>query len=308
MGFVGKIAKTTENSAIKYKSLYFSDLYLIFRRFSILFIDLITVHEVLPHDVCRGGDGGDGVEERLRHPDRKHGVFLPERLAARDGIAVTTSYTAAYAELQQAYNQRRTRQSQLHRAVGLVVIEQKAGRAAYDDGKRHEPYVKRYLAVVGHPTAHTRQESSAHLSRHERRDEQRSDLLQDLPHGARAVAEGVQHERRAESHRHIAQQTVSGHSLDIRAQHSAYDDGGHSDGSQNADHGSLSHHAVERRQRIVYREATRRLKQQQPRVHPRQADTSRIDAAESEKEHRKDECGGQHVVSHTVQPLYFTTQ
>ena len=48
MGFVGKIAKTTENPAIKYKSLKHSGLYLIFHRFSILFIDLITIHEVLP--------------------------------------------------------------------------------------------------------------------------------------------------------------------------------------------------------------------------------------------------------------------
>ena len=49
MGLVEKITKTTEISAIKYKSLYFSDLYLIFHRFSILFVDLITVHEVLPN-------------------------------------------------------------------------------------------------------------------------------------------------------------------------------------------------------------------------------------------------------------------
>lgn len=48
MGFVGKIAKTTENPAIKYKSLKHSCLYLVFHRFSILFIDLITIHEVLP--------------------------------------------------------------------------------------------------------------------------------------------------------------------------------------------------------------------------------------------------------------------
>ncbi len=92
--------------------------------------------------------------------------------------------------------------------------------------------------------------------------------MQDLPHGARAVAEGVQHERRAESHRHIAQQTVSGHSLDIRAQHSAYDDGSHRHGSENADHGPLRHHSVERCQRVIYGEAPYCLKQQQPHVHP----------------------------------------
>ena len=28
---------------------YFNDLYFIFRRFSILFVDLVGVHEVLPH-------------------------------------------------------------------------------------------------------------------------------------------------------------------------------------------------------------------------------------------------------------------
>ena len=56
MGFVGKIAKTTENPATKYKSLKHSDLYLVFRRFSILFIDLIAIHKVLPHDVSGGGD------------------------------------------------------------------------------------------------------------------------------------------------------------------------------------------------------------------------------------------------------------
>lgn len=53
MGFVGEITKTTENPAIKYKSLYFSNLYSIFRRFSILFIDLVGVHEVLPQDLYK---------------------------------------------------------------------------------------------------------------------------------------------------------------------------------------------------------------------------------------------------------------
>ena len=85
MGFVGKIAKTTENPATKYKSLKHSDLYLVFRRFSILFIDLIAIHKVLPHDVSGGGDGGDGVEERLGHPDGEDGILLPEGLAPGGG-------------------------------------------------------------------------------------------------------------------------------------------------------------------------------------------------------------------------------
>ena len=31
---------------------YFNDLYFIFRRFSILFVDLVGVHEVLPHIIA----------------------------------------------------------------------------------------------------------------------------------------------------------------------------------------------------------------------------------------------------------------
>ena len=57
ISLTGKTTKTTEKSKIKYKSLKHSDLYLIPRRFSILFVDLIGVHEVLPDNICRGGDG-----------------------------------------------------------------------------------------------------------------------------------------------------------------------------------------------------------------------------------------------------------
>ena len=56
MGLAEKIAKTTENPAIKYKSLKHSGLYLVFHRFSILFIDLITIHEVLPQDIRTGSN------------------------------------------------------------------------------------------------------------------------------------------------------------------------------------------------------------------------------------------------------------
>lgn len=59
-------------------SVHSSSSCLLLRRFSILFVDLVGVHEVLPDDVCCRGDGGDRVEERLGHPDGKHGILLPE--------------------------------------------------------------------------------------------------------------------------------------------------------------------------------------------------------------------------------------
>ena len=142
MGFVGKIAKTTENPAIKYKSLKHSGLYLIFHRFSILFIDLITIHEVLPHDICRRGDRGDRVEERLRHPDGQHRVFLPERLPARRSVAVTAAERAADLELHQADYQRRECQPQPGRGRSIVQIEDKGRRTADDHHQRYEPHVK----------------------------------------------------------------------------------------------------------------------------------------------------------------------
>ncbi len=48
MSLSGKTTKTTEKFDNKYKTLNNSYLYLTFRRLSILFIDLIAVHEVLP--------------------------------------------------------------------------------------------------------------------------------------------------------------------------------------------------------------------------------------------------------------------
>ena len=43
--------------------LKYNNLYLIFRRFAVLSIKLVGVHEVLPDDISGRGDGGDGIEE-----------------------------------------------------------------------------------------------------------------------------------------------------------------------------------------------------------------------------------------------------
>lgn len=46
--------------------------------FSVMAVNLIRVHEVLPHDVRCRGDRGDRIEERLRHPNGQHRVFLSQ--------------------------------------------------------------------------------------------------------------------------------------------------------------------------------------------------------------------------------------
>ena len=59
-------------------------------------VQLVGVVNVVPHTVKAAGNGGDGSEERVAHPDGQHGVFLSQRLAGRD--AVTIPVTDAFAE------------------------------------------------------------------------------------------------------------------------------------------------------------------------------------------------------------------
>ena len=156
MDLVEKITKTTEISTIEYKLLYFNNLYLIFHHFSVLLVDLVGVHEVLPHDIGRRSDRRDRIEKRLRHPDGQHRILLSERLSAGDRIAVATSQPAAEPELHEADHERRGSQRGLDGAVGLGMIQNEGRRAADDDRQRHEPQVERNLTVGGHPAAYLR--------------------------------------------------------------------------------------------------------------------------------------------------------
>ena len=43
------------------------------------------VEEVLPDDICRGPQGGEGIEVGLRHPNTEGCVLLSERLTGGNG-------------------------------------------------------------------------------------------------------------------------------------------------------------------------------------------------------------------------------
>ena len=47
--------------------------------------ELEGVEEVLPDDVGGSSEGGQGIEEGIRHPDAEGGVLLPESLTGCDG-------------------------------------------------------------------------------------------------------------------------------------------------------------------------------------------------------------------------------
>lgn len=294
MGFVGKIAKATEISAIKYKSLYFSDLYLIFHRFSILFVDLITVHEVLPHDVGCGGDGGDGVEERLGHPDGEDGILLPEGLAPGGGVAEPLSQRPPDLELDETDDQGGEREPQLDRPRNVVEVDDERRGPPYGDGERCQPQVKRNLTVAAEPPGDAGCQQPAELRDDERHDEERSDARENL--GERTDTCPGESENRGgrQSHGHVAEQAVCRHGDDVGAEHAGDDNGGHGDGGEDANHGPLRDGGVERQQGEIDCRRSCCLEKQQPHVKPRKPHFARLHAAERDEEHQKDKRRGNH--------------
>ena len=184
LSFVKKITKTTENFIIKYKYLYFNDLYLIFHRFFIFFIELIRVDEVLPDDVRRGSDGGNRVEERLGHPDGEDGVFLPEGLAAGGGIAEMPAHAAPDLELHKADDQRSEGEPHFDGARDVVQVDDESRRPPDDDDEGDQPQVERNLPVVADPPRYAGHDEAAELRGGERQDQQRRDAGKNLHEGA----------------------------------------------------------------------------------------------------------------------------
>ena len=308
MGFVGKIAKTTENPAIKYKSLKNSGLYLVFRRFSILFIDLITIHEVLPDDVRRGGDRGDRVEERLGHPHREDRVFLPERLSARRSVAVTAAQHAPHLELPEADSQRGEGQPQFRRERSVAQVDDEGRRAADDDQQRRQPHIERDLAVVADPFRRLRDDQPAELRRGERHHQQRRDAGQDLREGARPRPREGQNHGRQQRDGHVAEQAVRSHRGDVGPQHAADDHRGHRHGSQHADHRPLRQNEVQRTQQQKNPDAGHRLNQQQPHMEHRRLHLAGFHAAEGDEQHQEDQRRGDHLPRQLLQRRDRTAQ
>ena len=308
MDFVGKIAKTTENPENKYKILKYIDLYLIFRRFSILFIDLVGVHEVLPDDVRRGGDRGDRVEERLGHPHREDRVFLPEGLAARRSVAVTAAQHAPHLELPEADRQRGEGQPQFRRERSVVQVEDEGRRTSDDDQQRRQPHIERNLAVVADPFRRLGDDQPAELRRGKRHHQQRRDAGQDLRKGARPCSREGQNHGRQQRDGHVTEQAVRSHRGDVGPQHTPDDHRGHRHGGQHADHRSLRQDDVQRPQQQKNPDADHRLKQQQPHVEHRRLHLAGLHAAEGDEQHQENQRRGDHLPRKLLQRRDRTAQ
>ena len=99
---------------------------------------LPAICEVLPHDICRGGDRGDGVEKVKREPYRKDSVLLPHGLRRSHHISRVATKEASRLELHDAEHKCHKCELHLHHGVG-VGIENKDRGATHNENKRYEP-------------------------------------------------------------------------------------------------------------------------------------------------------------------------
>lgn len=127
---------------------------LAFFLFSLLFlfllsvlIQLVRVYNVVPYTVEAAGNGSDGGEERVAHPDGKHRVLLAERLSARYPVVIYAAHLASEPELQQTAYQRRGNEAQFcrQRHVGM---HYGARRNGHRQRQRHCPKIKAEFAEV----------------------------------------------------------------------------------------------------------------------------------------------------------------
>ncbi len=265
-----------------------TDLYLISCRFSILFIDLIGVHEVLPDNVGRGSYGGDGVEERLGHPDSEDGIFLSERLAASGGVAEPSPDTPPDDELNKADRQSDKSEPQFHRPRNIAQVDDESRGASDRDDQRRQPHVERNLPVRPHPTGQPGHDKAARLRHDERQNQQRRDARKNLNERTDARTGERKHCRRNDRNDHIAHQTERRDRRHVGPQHASNDHSGHSDGSQHADHRPLRHRCIERQQSEINRGARNDLKQQQPRMKHGEPHFADFDAAKRNEKHQED--------------------
>ena len=86
----------------------------------------------MPDAVETAGDGDDGGEEGVAHPDAEDGVLLAEGLAGGDRAAVAAADAAAQPELEDAGEQRGGEDLPDHGA-GAALHD---GAGAHQDGER----------------------------------------------------------------------------------------------------------------------------------------------------------------------------
>lgn len=111
---------------------------------------LVAVDDVLPEDVARRGHSRQRVEVRLGHPNGKDRILLPEALAGRDRITVTTADAPSDEELRHAQHERDEEQPHYRPRILAAVLDEEANGDGRDDEQRKGPQVKRHAGHADH--------------------------------------------------------------------------------------------------------------------------------------------------------------
>ena len=101
--------------------------------------NLPTVEQVLEDGVESHAHRGQGMQVMVGHPNAHGGVFLAEKLASRDGIAVFVPNPLAKGELHRAKQQRSHGKPENDAPVALAVQEDEVDGLPDGEKQRHRP-------------------------------------------------------------------------------------------------------------------------------------------------------------------------
>ena len=260
--------------------------------------ELEGIDDVLPQDVSGGGDGGQGVQVCLGHPDGEDGIFLSEALSRRYGVAVVFAYASACEELQAAQDEGYGQQSCLRLVCRAVVANHEVHGCSRHDGERRCPQVKsqpgdaeQCLVYFGRPV-------SQRDCGKQGEDEQGEYLPADKPCGLDERQRFVRSRKRevyrdGDGDGDVAEKYVSGEEADITAEHTRDDGCGRCRGREYAQHRTLCNDAVEGEQQAVQPDACGQLDEQQPQMGRMEAYVFERDFAERQEQHDEEQVGGQ---------------
>ena len=251
----------------------------------------------MPYAVEASGYGGDGGEEGVAHPDGQHGVFLAERLAGGDGVAVVAPYSAAEVELAAAACERYGHEPELGGECYGGMDDASCGHG-HGKGEGHGPEVERQVLMAADARAQLRQKVAQEHCGDQRQQQQGEHLAEYQRRGSEGFEvrvgmhqrhHGGNEKRRGEVDEH----GVGGDVVDVAAEPTGDYGSRRGRRTDEAYHRPFEHHpqaAVGHyHKHAAYGGEEAALDGEQPPMPAAQAQLPRVDLAEGEEQHGEDE-------------------
>ena len=185
---------------------------------------LQTVEQVLPDDVKGQEHGRQRLQVGVGHPDAHGGVFLPEELAARHGVAVTVSEPLAEAELYGAHHHRENGSVKDNILISTTLQENVVDGVAQGDEQGDGPKVKRQVTVFAEPFVGFRRPDLQRQHEEKGETERGGDAFQNHQERGpeaqlRMNTDDGEVERRGNGHHQIAEHSVGGRRHAVCTEH-----------------------------------------------------------------------------------------